>query len=138
MSDATMLAGCMEIETGMGEADNPFRDETHPVYVNIGKNTEALCDSTGDIHQEGLFFFKKPVDEEKIELDIFQVPIDNRGLYVSILQILFMEAVNGMSFASPGRGVCIGKKINFCKSTTSPTLKSKRGDGSNDNFLIVR
>ena len=66
MSDATMLAGCLTSSKDlMDDDEDPFGDEDHQVYVDMAKNTEQLCDSNGEIYSEGLFFFKKPIDEQK-------------------------------------------------------------------------
>ena len=123
-----MLAGCLTSSKDlMDDDEDPFGDEDHQVYVDMAKNTEQLCDSNGEIYSEGLFFFKKPIDEQKYDVDVFfQVPIDDDGGYVTILpQILFMELIDGMAFRSPEKGVKKGKTIDFGKSKSRCT-KSKR------------
>ena len=110
LSNAMMLAGFLTSTAKdlMSTDDNdPFKGDDHQVcHVDMGKNIEELCNSSGDIHLEGLFFFKKLVNEQKNDLEVFQLPIDNKngGYYVTILQILFiMELVDGMAFQSFGK-----------------------------------
>ena len=123
MSDSTMLAGCLSSTNLMDDSngDDPFADEEHQVYVDMAKNAEELRDNSGNIHSEGIFQFQNPVDEQKFHMDVFQLPIDDDGAYVTILQILFTELVDGVSFASPTKGIKKGRKINFpAKSCKSP------------------
>ena len=66
MSDATILAGYLTPTKDLIDVDeDPFQDEGHQMYVDMAKNSEELSNSNSEIYSEGLFFFKKPICEQK-------------------------------------------------------------------------
>ena len=123
MKTTVMMAGLLDAVDG--EPD-PYQ-EHHPVYVDMGKNSKRLEDDESEIYEEGLFSFLSSMDETKFYVEVFQVPIDANGGYVTMLQILFYELVGDKKgFTSPVSVVKSKKMINFSKSS-----RTKRSATSN-------
>ena len=123
MTDARQLAGCLTQDV-CGKSQDPFKNENHPVHVEFGKHSEQIEDSSGEIHQDGLFHFQKPINESKCNFDVFHVPFgEDEGDCVTVLQLLFREQTGGMSFASPSTGV---KKRRKTESRKSENKTKKR------------
>eukprot|EP00536_Pseudo-nitzschia_multiseries_P014700 jgi/Psemu1/39816/gm1.39816_g len=79
--------------------------EGHQVYTEMGKNSKNLEKEDGFVYLEGLFQFRKPMDqaEDKYKAEVFECPVDANGNKETILQIAFLEKNEDAKrpFASP-------------------------------------
>ena len=125
MKATVMMSGLLD---GASGNDDPYQ-MGHPVYVDMGKNSKKLEDEESEIYEEGLFSFERSMDKTKYHVEVFQVPIDEEGGYVTMLQILFLELIDDKkSFTSPVSVVKSKKMIDFSKS--SGTKRVAKGPGS--------
>ena len=74
-----------------------------------------MRDTTGEIHQEGLFCSQNPINEQRCKMAVFHVPIVEEGGCVAILQLLFEGATGKVLFASLAGSVERGRMIKSCK-----------------------
>ena len=84
--------------------------EGHQVYVDMGKNANALTQADGKIYSEGIFKFQKDMDTSPnfIQKKIFHVS------GTAILQLMFKEEVKETNlFGSPTAGVVTTGAIRF-------------------------
>lgn len=63
----------------------------HPLYNSLAQNTKALKDKNGEIWNEGIFAFNKPMSTEHIDSNVFDVKADRD---VCVFQLVFTEKVD--------------------------------------------
>ena len=71
------------------------------------------------------------MDDTKYHVEVFQVPIDKAGGFVTLLQILFLELIDEKkSFTSPVAVVKSKKIIDFSSKSTEQSPAQKRSASS--------
>eukprot|EP00536_Pseudo-nitzschia_multiseries_P009700 jgi/Psemu1/24027/gm1.24027_g len=127
MQNALFMTG---LDVSLDAHDNTLENypEGHQVYTEMGKNSKNLEQQDGLVYSEGLFQFRKPMDQaedNKCKVKVFERPVDANGNKGTVLQIAFLEKNEDAKrlFASPPLSIWFhvlemqSKNIEYLQST---------------------